>query len=145
MSTRVQPPTNIMAPAVAALPSRDNNGAAAAEPIPAKTQPITIRLSGWIAGARAEVEAAILLGQLRPFVAALAARGFAADPPPTRFDLTPDGDPICPKHRAPMRCRQKQGDTWHSHKILGPGGEELFCRGYAGAESPGYAVPLPPE
>jgi hypothetical protein len=43
------------------------------------------------------------------------------------FPKTPEGAPICPIHGVPMRKREKQGDTWWSHR-LGNGNE--FCRGY---------------
>lgn len=64
-------------------------------------------------------------------------RGFT--PPAGReWRTLPDGTPICPKHGTPMRLREKQGDSWYSHRVHGRGGEELFCKGYAGKESPGF-------
>lgn len=39
---------------------------------------------------------------------------------------TPDGLPICPIHGTPMQKREKQGDTWFSHRLPGGG----YCRGY---------------
>ena len=55
---------------------------------------------------------------------------------------TPSGEPICPRHRAVMRLRQKQGDEWWSHPVVHPGtGEELWCRGYPDHKhSPGWEV-----
>lgn len=53
---------------------------------------------------------------------------------------TPTGEPICPKHGAPMRLREKQGDTWYSHKITAPDGSEHYCRGYADKSSPGWEI-----
>lgn len=54
---------------------------------------------------------------------------------------TADGLPLCPKHGVPMQKREKQGDTWHSHKLADPlTGEVTYCRGYAGPSSPGYAI-----
>jgi hypothetical protein len=29
-----------------------------------------------------------------------------------------------------MQRREKQGDVWHSHKVLDEHGTELYCRGY---------------
>lgn len=57
--------------------------------------------------------------------------------PQRGFLETPDGLPICPKHGLPMRKREKQGDTWYSHNV---GTEEhpMWCRGYAGDNSPGW-------
>jgi hypothetical protein len=59
------------------------------------------------------------------------------------WQRTPDGLPLCPKHRVVMRQREKQGDTWYSHAVVHPQtGEELWCRGYdAGPSSPGWGVP----
>ena len=57
------------------------------------------------------------------------------------FRQTPDGRPICPRHGAAMSQREKQGDTWHSHKIAHPRtGEILYCRGYADPASPGWDI-----
>lgn len=49
----------------------------------------------------------------------------------------PDGTPICPKHHAPMRAREKQGDTWYSHNV-GTREAPIYCKGYHGKDSPGY-------
>lgn len=54
---------------------------------------------------------------------------------------TPEGVPICPKHREVMSQREKQGDTWYSHKMTDANGEVLYCRGYPGKSSPGWEVP----
>ncbi len=70
--------------------------------------------------------------------------GFAPDRPAVVWSTTPDGLPICPKHGAPMRRREKQGDEWHSHKLINGHGEEVYCRGYDGPDSPGYRVDLAP-
>ena len=54
---------------------------------------------------------------------------------------TPEGNPICPKHGAPMKKREKQGDTWYSHQIVDPKtGEECWCKGYADKSSPGWEI-----
>ena len=34
--------------------------------------------------------------------------------------------------------RNKQGDEWYSHRVFSPEGEELWCKGYHGKDSPGY-------
>jgi hypothetical protein len=49
----------------------------------------------------------------------------------------PDGTPICPKHHAPMRQREKQGDLWWSHNV-GTKEQPVYCKGYHGKDSPGY-------
>lgn len=58
------------------------------------------------------------------------------------WQRTAEGTPLCPKHKVPMRLRQKQGDEWWSHQVVDARtGEELFCRGYHGPQSPGWVVP----
>jgi hypothetical protein len=56
----------------------------------------------------------------------------------------PDGrSPLCPRHGAIMTERQKQSDTWWSHKLMHPRtGEDVYCRGYryGPAEKDGYLV-----
>jgi hypothetical protein len=59
-----------------------------------------------------------------------------AAPVATPDDL-PDGWKLCKKHGAPMRPRDKQGDTWHSHNV-GSRENPVYCKGYKGADSPGY-------
>lgn len=59
-------------------------------------------------------------------------------PPAREWRTLPDGTPICPKHGVPMRLREKQGDTWHSHAVEAPDGTICYCKGYAGKDSPGY-------
>jgi hypothetical protein len=70
-----------------------------------------------------------------------------ASPPPLALpaapvasaDDLPDGWRLCQKHHAPMRPRSKQGDTWHSHNV-GTSDKPVYCKGYRGADSPGYEV-----
>ena len=62
----------------------------------------------------------------------LLARGYR--PPATDWPRTPDGLPLCPKHQAVMTLREKQGDSWHSHRVMTPAGMELWCRGFAHGE-----------
>ena len=58
------------------------------------------------------------------------------------YQRTPEGLPICPRHQVPMRERSKQNDTWFSHQLPDPRtGELVYCRGYAGPSSPGWALP----
>jgi hypothetical protein len=71
----------------------------------------------------------------------LIAHGFMPDPPAgDPWQRTPDGLPLCPRHGVAMAKRERQGDCWHSHKIIDPRtGEILYCRGYAtGNEADGY-------
>lgn len=57
------------------------------------------------------------------------------------WHTTPEGLPICSKHNAVMQKREKQGDVWHSHKIVDPHtGEEHYCRGYETINGSGWNV-----
>lgn len=55
------------------------------------------------------------------------------------WQRTPEGLPICPKHGVVMQKREKQGDTWYSHKIETPEGD-CYCRGYATKNGDGWHV-----
>jgi hypothetical protein len=78
------------------------------------------------------------LGTLDQTIAGLLAQGLR--PPATDWLRTPEGEPLCPRHGAVMGKREKQGDCWHSHRVVGPDGVERFCRGYPhGGEKDGYA------
>ena len=70
-------------------------------------------------------------------------RGYASPTPqaadPTGWQTLPDGTPICPKHRTPMRKRERQGDQWWSHNA-GTKDAPLYCKGYHAPDSPGYDV-----
>lgn len=64
-------------------------------------------------------------------------RGFGAPVTAQQWQTLPDGTPICPKHHAPMRQREKQGDSWWSHNV-GTKDAPVYCKGYHGKDSPGY-------
>lgn len=66
-------------------------------------------------------------------------RHYAAPAQTQEWQRLPDGTPICPKHHAPMRAREKQGDTWYSHNV-GTADKPVYCKGYHGKDSPGYEV-----
>lgn len=70
-------------------------------------------------------------------------RGYASPAPPAAdpsgWQTLPDGTPICPKHRTPMRKRERQGDQWWSHNA-GSKDAPLYCKGYHAPDSPGYEV-----
>ncbi len=62
------------------------------------------------------------------------------------FTPTPEGGYLCPRHGVGMQKRQKNNDTWYSHKLTDPKtGEILFCRGYPGMSSEGWQVPPDPD
>jgi hypothetical protein len=55
------------------------------------------------------------------------------------WERTPEGLPICPKHRVPMRQRLKQGDELFSHGITNrTTGELVYCKGYKSPSSTGF-------
>lgn len=58
--------------------------------------------------------------------------------PTGELPRTPDGLPICRKHAVPMKARSKQGDEWYSHVVVLSDGRELWCKGRAGKDSPGW-------
>ena len=61
--------------------------------------------------------------------------------PSRELTYTAEGLPICPRHGVPMQKREKQSDTWFSHKVTDPNsGEVIYCRGYASPSSPGFEV-----
>jgi hypothetical protein len=77
-------------------------------------------------------------------IAWLQQHGYRPSLPGDGWQRTPDGEPICPKHGVAMPARERQGDTWHSHKIIDPRtGEERYCRGYLHptSKADGYDVP----
>ena len=64
-----------------------------------------------------------------------------AEPLPIPVSLSPQGEPYCPKHRAPMQAREKQGDCWHSHPMDDGQGRVVYCKGRPGKDSPGWDLP----
>jgi len=76
---------------------------------------------------------------LDQFCDLLERRGYAPPAQTQEWQRLPDGTPICPKHHAPMRAREKQGDTWYSHNV-GTKEKPVYCKGYHGKDSPGYEV-----
>ena len=67
--------------------------------------------------------------QLHGIIQRLMDRGYR--PPASEWPRTPEGLPLCPKHQAVMTLREKQGDAWHSHRVVTPDGTERWCRGFA--------------
>lgn len=56
-------------------------------------------------------------------------------------EYTPDGRPICKRHGAPMKKRERQGDTWFSHAVAEDDkGNPIYCKGYQGKDSPGWEL-----
>ena len=81
------------------------------------------------------------LEALEPTITELLQRGFRPARSGTLYETTPEGAPICPKHRVPMRLRQKQHEEWWSHRVINrQTGEELYCKGYKSPSSPGWEI-----
>jgi hypothetical protein len=69
--------------------------------------------------------------------------GYRPAIPGDQWQRTPTGEPLCSRHGVVMSRREKQSDTWFSHKIIHPEtGEELYCRGYRNlaSKTDGYDV-----
>ena len=109
-----------------------------AQPAPAPTPP-TIRISAVLEGFTIELSFAGKIDQLPGYIERLRAAGATPTAQPAQqWSYTPEGLPICPKHGAPMKKREKQGDTWFSHVVTASNGDDCYCRGYRGKDSPGY-------
>lgn len=96
-------------------------------------------------GYRLTVEGTMNLRHLPLFAARLREMGCEVERDPLVFDLTADGQPICPRHRVAMSKRGKQGDHWYSHSVTDAEGKKHWCRGYAGRGSEGYHVEMVEE
>jgi hypothetical protein len=85
-------------------------------------------------------EAATIVSQLEQLTPTMETllRGLKSQgyrPPTGAWPTGPDGAPLCLKHGGlPMVKREKQGDTWYSHRVVTAQGEERYCRGYATAK-----------
>lgn len=111
--------------------------AAAPGPSPAKRGGLLIVELRTPQGFRARFERLLEPGEEIPQASRLEQRlrslGYKPEPPQLRTDW-------CDRHECPMSEREKQGDTWGSHRVRAPDGRELWCKGRPGADSPGYDV-----
>ena len=81
------------------------------------------------------------LEDLDAAITELLARGYRPARAGDGWQKTPAGEPICPKHQAVMRLRNKQNEEWWSHRVINrETGEELYCRGYRSPAGPGWDV-----
>lgn len=126
-------------PTAASLMPREDK--APPDPPPARPGKLPVTTQGLYRGRLFTVtlDAALSTATLDRLCDRLDALGLEPLPLPVAY--TPDGDPICPKHRTPMRRREKQGDTWHSHQVVDGSGQEVYCKGRPGADSPGWDCP----
>ena len=110
---------------------------------------VDLKLTGVVDGVRVEISLTTTTPKIRESIHYLKRHGVEFPPAPLVFERTADGLPICPKHQVPMRLREKQGDSWHSHTCYDASGAKVFCKGYAGPDSPGYhasvETPVEPE
>ena len=61
-------------------------------------------------------------------LAAMLQRGYR--PRAGEWPTGPSGAPLCLKHGGiEMQQRERQGDVWHSHKVITEQGDDLYCRG----------------
>jgi hypothetical protein len=71
---------------------------------------------------------------LDALISTLLAKGYR--PRAGAWPTGPSGNPLCLRHGGiEMQAREKQGDTWYSHKVTSAHGEELYCRGYRHGEA----------
>jgi len=102
-------------------------------------KPVTIRIDAVFEGYAIAVSFEGNLTQLPGAIERLRAAGATPTAQPAQqWSYTPDGLPICPRHGAPMKKRSKQGDEWYSHVVTDSKGDDVYCRGYKGKDSPGY-------
>ena len=93
------------------------------------------------------VQVAVLvedLAQVDTVIAQLLGKGYRATL--SEWPKGPDNLPLCLKHGVSIQERNRQGDTWHSHRIVHPAtGEELYCRGmrHGPAERDGFLIDVP--
>lgn len=130
-----RPPKRNMSAPQHAAPTQDPDTAQPAEQIERRKPAITLSTTVQHRGRVITVTATDLT--IERFCDLLDTGGYAA-PAPAQWQTLPDGTPLCPKHASPMKLRTKQGDEWWSHRVFGPEGEELWCKGYHGKDSPGY-------
>lgn len=109
-----------------------------------KPRPITMQISAVLNGFNVSISFDGRVEQLPGAIERLKALGATptsspiAAPIATPDDL-PEGWKLCQKHHAPMRPRNKQNQTWHSHNV-GTKDDPCWCKGYRGSDSPGYEV-----
>jgi hypothetical protein len=121
--------------------SQQQPAPAGAEPADPKSRIVQVKTTGTLRGFPLEITATIDVRRLSALVGYLEGIGVETPRTSVTFEVTPDGLPICPRHRVPMRKREKQGDEWHSHKVVDDQGEEVWCKGYDAPDSPGWRVP----
>ena len=73
-----------------------------------------------------EVRFDVDLGEIADMVRRLEQRRYR---PSRELSYTAEGLPFCPRHGVPMQKREKQGDTWYSHKVTDPPRERLATAG----------------
>lgn len=94
--------------------------------------------TGTLASIPAAIERLRAAGVLDLVLASRVVPATAVAPLAAADDL-PEGWKLCKKHGAPMRPRNKQNEHWHSHNV-GTSDNPCWCKGYKGADSPGYEL-----
>ena len=77
--------------------------------------------------------------QIPSVIRRLAELGMEPERAPLRWDLTAEGMPICPRHRVPMKKRERFGSEWYAHNA-GTKEHPAWCRGFPSPHSLGYDV-----
>jgi hypothetical protein len=96
-----------------------------------------------VQGITLHLNATVNLRDVPGFATRLRELGCEAPREPIRFDLTPDGKPICPRHMVAMTKHGKGQETWYSHGLKDGDGGQFWCKGYPGNDSQGYWLDLP--
>lgn len=99
---------------------------------------VDFQTTGFMNGAAVSISTKVDIALLPKLITRLMELGLEPTEQPLRFDMTAEGNPICPRHRVPMRKRGKQGDAWYSHQVVDEQGQSKWCRGYHGPSSEGY-------
>jgi hypothetical protein len=98
-------------------------------------KPIKTRVRGAIRGFDIEIEFGLeRLSSIERAIDALTSLGLQ----PREIERDAAGLPLCPRHHVVMREREKQGDSWYSHRVCLADGREFWCRGRPGADSAGW-------
>ena len=114
------------------------------EPPQTRKPVITMQISAVYQGYQVQISFDGQMTQLPGAIERLKALGatpttMAPAAPIAAADDLPDGWKLCKKHGAPMRPRNKQNEHWHSHNV-GTADNPCWCKGYPGADSPGYGI-----
>ena len=107
---------------------------------PRPTHKVTLRLTGVMHGLDVTIACEVDVRKLDASLRYLISQGLEPTPRPLVFDIAPNGRPICPRHRAVMEEREKQGDRWYSSPRPRPRRRGALVPGLRRTREPGYMV-----